>query len=175
MVLSRETGHDREYGRNPYVGYDDINRPPFLYTGPVIPNALPPTARVVTVDRGGEAVAYPYASLEQSRVVNDRVGGAPLVVLWTPGTASALDEYTVAGGRDVGSAGVFSTRVDGRALTFRFDGVRIVDDQTGSEWNGLGRAVGGGLAGRQLEPVVAIEHFWFSWAAFRPQTRVHQP
>jgi len=26
-VLSRDTGYDRPYGRNPYVGYDDINQP----------------------------------------------------------------------------------------------------------------------------------------------------
>jgi hypothetical protein len=30
-VLSRETGHSRAYGRNPYVGYDDPERLPFLY------------------------------------------------------------------------------------------------------------------------------------------------
>src|SRR3990172_6822387 len=32
-VLSRDTGHSRPYGRNPYVGYDNINSSPFLYTG----------------------------------------------------------------------------------------------------------------------------------------------
>jgi hypothetical protein len=29
-VLSRETGHRRNYGENPYAGYDDINNTPFL-------------------------------------------------------------------------------------------------------------------------------------------------
>jgi hypothetical protein len=32
--------------------------------------------------------------------------------------------------------------------------------------------VGGELAGAELEPVVAVNHFWFSWAAFKPETRV---
>jgi len=32
--------------------------------------------------------------------------------------------------------------------------------------------VRGPLAGKQLTPVVAVNHFWFSWAAFRPETRV---
>src|SRR5258708_2709734 len=32
-VLNRETGHGRSYGRNPYVGYDNINSSPFLYVG----------------------------------------------------------------------------------------------------------------------------------------------
>jgi hypothetical protein len=34
QVLSRDTGHPRGYGTNPYVGYDDINSSPFLYSGP---------------------------------------------------------------------------------------------------------------------------------------------
>ncbi|MDP9373309.1 MAG: DUF3179 domain-containing protein, partial [Chloroflexota bacterium] len=174
-VLSRDTGFSREYGRNPYVGYDDINRPPFLYDGPTIPSALPPTARVIAVDLGGEAVAYPYYTLERTPAVNDTVGGQPVVVLWTPGTASALDADTVAGGRDVGAAAVFSRQLDGRTLTFRAEGGRITDEQTGSEWDGLGRAVGGPLAGRQLVLVASIDHFWFSAAAFLPRARVYEP
>ena len=75
----------------------------------------------------------------------------------------------------MGSAGVFSRRLDGRTLTFRSEGGGIFDEQTGSEWNVLGEAVAGELKGRRLEPVVSIDHFWFSWAAFRPETRVYEP
>ncbi len=32
-VLSRETGHARNYGTNPYRGYDDIDERPFLFRG----------------------------------------------------------------------------------------------------------------------------------------------
>jgi hypothetical protein len=35
--------------------------------------------------------------------------------------------------------------------------------------------VSGSLAGSQLTPVVSINHFWFSWVAFRPETRVYSP
>ncbi|GAH38049.1 unnamed protein product, partial [marine sediment metagenome] len=57
-VLSRETGFNRSYGRNPYTGYDNINNSPFLYRGPSTPGELPAVARVLTVDMGAEAVAY---------------------------------------------------------------------------------------------------------------------
>jgi hypothetical protein len=174
-VLSRKTGFSRSYGQNPYAGYDDIDNSPFLYEGPKTPDVLPPVARVITVDSDGEAVAYPYDILRREDVVNDTVGGKPVVVLWAPGTASALDKGTVATGRDVGSAAVFSRSLDGRTLTFRSEGGRIVDEQTGSEWNPLGRALEGELTGQQLEQVVSIDHFWFSWAAFRPDTRVYKP
>jgi len=174
-VLSRDTGHDRPYGSNPYAGYDDVNNPPFLYRGPETPGVLPPVARVLTVDLNGEAVAYSYDVLQVQHVVNDTVGGTEVVVVWMPGTASALAAATVAGGQDVGSANGYARELDGQALTFAFDGSRIVDNETGSEWNVLGQALSGRLAGKALTPVVAINHFWFSWAAFKPETRIYQP
>jgi hypothetical protein len=141
QVLSRDTGHLRDYGRNPYAGYDDVNNPPFLYRGPETPGVLPAVARVLTIDLNGEAVAYPYDVLQQVNVVNDTVGGMDVVVLWAAGTASALDGGTVAGGRDVGAANAYARELDGQTLTFRFDGSRIVDAETGSEWNVLGTAM----------------------------------
>jgi thiol-disulfide isomerase/thioredoxin len=172
-VLSRDTGFDRPYGRNPYQGYDDINMSPFLFRGPETPDALPPMARVVTVELNDQAVAYPYAVLQEVRVVNDTVGGIPIAVLWAPGTASALYASSVADGDDVGAATTFSRELDGETLTFLLEGDGIVDEQSGTEWDVLGRAVEGALAGRELTPVVSINHFWFSWAAFKPETRIY--
>jgi Protein of unknown function (DUF3179) len=174
-LLSRKTGFSRTYGENPYAGYDDSDNSPFLYEGPKTPGILPPTARVITVDSGGDAVAYPYDVLRRERVVNDTVGGKPVVVLWAPGTASALDEGAVAAGRDVGSAVTFSRTLDGTTLTLRSEGGRMADEQTSTEWNALGRALEGELTGEQLARVVSIDHFWFSWAAFRPDTRIYEP
>jgi thiol-disulfide isomerase/thioredoxin len=174
-VLSRDTGYVRNYGRNPYTGYDDIERSPFLYDGPETPGVLPPMARVVTVELNDEAVAYPYDILREERVVNDVVGGVPIAVLWVPGTASALDAGSVAGGADVGAATTYGRELHGDALTLSFvvEGDRILDEQTGTEWDVLGRGLSGPLAGRGLKPVVSINHFWFSWAAFRPETRIY--
>ena len=174
-VLSRDTGFQRAYGQNPYTGYDDVNSSPFLYQGPQTPGTLPAVARVLTIERGGEAVAYPYDVLQKVRVANDTVGGTDAVVLWAPGTASALDESTVAGGRDVGAVNAYVRALDGQRLTFALEGERIVDTETGSEWNVLGQAIAGKLNGKQLTPIVAVNHFWFSWAAFKPETRVYQP
>lgn len=175
QVLSRETGFARSYGQNPYLGYDDVNNPPFLYRGPQTPDRLPPVARVLTIDLNGEAVAYPYDVLQDKHAINDVVGGQDIVVLWQAGTSSALDQATVAGGRDVGTANAYSRALDGQTLTFEFDGARLIDRESGSEWDVLGRAISGPLAGQTLTPVVAINHFWFSWAAFKPQTRIYQP
>jgi hypothetical protein len=72
----------------------------------------------------------------------------------------------------LGSTGVYEPFADGTKLTFAAkDGV-IVDEQTGSTWNVLGKAVEGPLQGEQLVPVVHANHFWFAWAAFHPHTTV---
>jgi len=173
-VLSRDTGHRRDYGRNPYFGYDDINQTPFLYNGET-PDQLPPMARVLTVDLKNEAVAYPYDILSQANIINDTVGGEAIVILWNNGTASAVDTSNIPEGRDVGAAVAYSRSLEGRMLTFKFADGKILDEQTDSGWNILGQAISGELKGKQLTPVVSINHFWFSWAAFRPETKVYQP
>ena len=175
QVLSQETGFRRPYGQNPYAGYDNINSSPFLFRE-ATPDELPPMARVTTVELNGEAVAYPEEVLQDVGVVNDTAGGVEVAVFWQEGLASALDSSAIAAGRDVGATAVFERTLDGQTLVFTPDGAgAIVDEQTGSTWNVLGQAVAGELAGRQLTPVVKIDHFWFSWAAFRPDTRIYQP
>jgi len=174
-VLSRYTGQNRAYGENPYEGYDDIDSSPFLYKGPKTPDKLPPMSRVITVDSEKDSVAYPYQVLQEDPAINDNVAGDPIAVLWQQGTASALDNDAVDQGRDVGAAGVFSRNLDGQTLTFVSEGDKLLDKETGSEWNVLGESVAGEFEGERLEPVVSIDHFWFSWAAFRPETRVYSP
>ena len=53
-VLSRDTGHRRPYGSNPYIFYDTSN--PFMYSGPT-DRRLPAMERVVAVDMGKESLA----------------------------------------------------------------------------------------------------------------------
>jgi hypothetical protein len=59
MVLSRDTGHQRSYGTNPYERYDRPDSQPFLFQGVPDPR-LPPKARVVGVRVGDDVVAFPY-------------------------------------------------------------------------------------------------------------------
>ncbi|HUF68183.1 MAG TPA: DUF3179 domain-containing protein [Longimicrobiales bacterium] len=175
-VLSRETGHERPYGRNPYAGYDRGDAPmPGFFEGPA-DSRLHAMERVVAVRIGDAAVAYPFTSLRRARVANDTVAGDPVVVLWVPGAASALDASTVAGGREVGSTAVFERRIGGRILTLEpadIDG-RFRDLETGSTWALDGRAVAGPLNGEQLRSIVHGDFFWFAWSVFRPETRVWQ-
>ena len=168
-VLSRETGYNRRYGVNPYAGYDRIGQNPFLFRGET-DKRLPAMARVVTISQEDMSVAYPYDLLAEEGVVHDEVAGQDVVVFYRKGTSSALDTAQIAEGADVGATGVFDPNLDGQRLTFTRVDDEFVDDQTGSTWNILGQATAGPLAGEQLDPVVHGNQFWFSWAAFKPDT-----
>ncbi len=121
------------------------------------------------------SLAYPFSQLAVTPVVTDSVGSKDIVVFFKPGTASALDGLIIADSRDVGAAAAFSPVVDGIRLNFHAEGELFVDDETGSSWDILGRAVTGSLQGKVLRPFVSGSHFWFAWAAFKPDTRVWEP
>jgi hypothetical protein len=173
-VLSRDTGHVRSYGVNPYGGYDDILTNPFLFDGEV-DDRLAAKERVVAVQLKGVDVAYPFLALEEVGVVNDVIAGEPVVVFWTGNTASALDSRSFDDSRLVGSTAVFHRDLDGQELTFETAAEGFRDLETGSLWNIFGKAVEGPLAGSELEQVVSAEHFWFAWAVFKPETVIWSP
>ena len=170
--LSRDTGHDRPYGDNPYQGYDDVDQPPFLLEGAELDQRLQPKARVVTVEGGRDFVAVPFAALREQRVINAKVGPLPFVAWWRPGTTSALNASTIRDSDDVGSAVVLDRRVDGRVLTFEEAGDTLRDRETGTTWNAAGEAVEGALLGERLRRVPHDAPFWFAVGAFRPDARI---
>ncbi|MBI1801813.1 MAG: DUF3179 domain-containing protein [Chloroflexi bacterium] len=172
-VLSRDTGYSRNYGRNPYTGYDDIASSPFLFDGASDPR-LRPMERVVALSLGSVDVAYPYSLLSQMQVVNDSPAGKPIVVFWQRGTSSALDAGSIANSRDIGATGVFERLLNGQRLTFSAGANGFVDDETHSRWNILGQAIEGSLRGQQLTPLLHFNHFWFAWAAFKPNTIIYK-
>jgi hypothetical protein len=171
LVLSRETGYARPYGRNPYAGYDDIRRSPFLLSAAPDPR-LPPMERVLSVSAGGKHRLYPLSALERHPVANRELGGVPYVVFSRPGMASPLDRAEIAEGRAIAAATAFARRLDGRLLEFSARDGRFMDAATGSEWNILGEAVAGPLKGRRLAAVDSGVHFAFAWLAFNPESEI---
>lgn len=172
-ALSRDTGFSRQYGRNPYVGYDTAKGNPFLFGG-ALDERLTPVERVIAVSVNGVDAAFPLGVLQEEKVINYNVGGRDIVALFKFGAASALDAASIADSRDVGSAAVFDANLNGRKLTFGVEGGRIVDAETGSVWSILGSALEGELAGESLTPLAHGNHFWFAWAAFKPDTLVYE-
>ena len=172
LVLSRDTGHDRDYGRNPYPGYDDVDEPPFLFDGE-IDDRLAAKTRVVGLGLDTTPTAVRLDPLLAEGVVAFELDGVPIGGLGSPGHDLGV------GGHRRAVAGVMSeppgcsrpSSTGGSSRSSRTDdGFR--DDQTGSTWNVLGTATAGPLAGRSLIAIGHVDTFWFVWAAFAPDTVV---
>ena len=170
-VLTRDTGHDRPYGRNPYAGYDDPSGD-VLFELPSTDSRLPVKERVVGVAAGRDAVAVVRSAIARTGVLEVTVDGKDLVLWHRPGMPSALDDERIVAGRDVGTVAVLDPEVDGRRLHFVAAGNGFRDGETGSQWNVLGQATTGPLKGQQLVPHQHLDTFWFAWVAFHPETRV---
>lgn len=172
-VLSKETGYNKEYGKNPYVGYDDIDQKPFLFKGDE-DERLPPNEKVIAVKDKNVYKAYPYSISFKKKVINDKIGNMPIVVFHGDGAVSALDNNIISESKEVGSTGVFNPQIDGRILTFRYEGGYFFDVQTESKWNVTGKALSGELKGKQLERILHGDYFAFAWFAFMPETEVYK-
>lgn len=101
-VLVPNGRYVRNYGQNPYVGYDSLHQP-FLFRGE-LPTTLPPLMRVVSLGAEG---AWSFALLQQQKEIRLDDGR---VIRWEPGQYSALDDNVIALSRDVGNVTV--TRMD---------------------------------------------------------------
>ena len=174
-VLSPRSRPDRDetsdYEATSYAGYDRSSDPPAYFDGALDPR-LPPTARVLALELNGETAAFDFEYLASRRVVNDNVGGQPVLALWSPGVLSVLDTPRIADARDVGAAAAHGREVGGRVLTFEFADGAFRDRETGSVWSLSGRALSGPMAGAQLPALLHGSPFWFAWAAYHPQTRL---
>jgi hypothetical protein len=165
------SGFNRDYGRNPYFGYDDPGTSPFLFRGTVDDRAVA-KQRVVGVAVDGAATAFALEAISDgpAKATNAVVGERPIVIFWKAGQSSALDAADQFSGKDVGSVGVFDPVLDGELLTFAASGDGFVDEETSSVWTITGEAEDGPLAGSQLERLDHLDTFWFAWATYQPGT-----
>jgi hypothetical protein len=171
-----QTGFSRQYGRNPYVGYDDEATEPFLFRGAPDPRAASKLRVVgVATDDAATAFSLDLVSGGEANATNTTVGDTEIVIFWKSGQATALESEQIEGGRDVGSTAVFIPVVDGVELTFQAEGDTFVDAETGSTWNIAGEATAGPLAGARLEQLNHLDTFWFAWATYQPGTELVEP
>lgn len=172
-VLSRDTGHKREYGTNPYRGYDDITKTPFLFRGKP-DERLKPMEKIIAIELDGVTKAYPHTVTKKKRVISDIVGKTEIVIFHADGAVSALDEGQISESKNIGSSGVFIPEIDEKKLTFVYDNGEFVDDQTKSRWNVFGLAVDGELKGKQLKQIQSGDYFAFAWLVFKPKTEIYK-
>lgn len=164
LVLKPLAGYaERMAGMNQYL------RAGLSGTGPAPKGAfghddrLRPRQTVLGLEVGPEAKAFPLSALRMMRVINDRVGGTPVLIVHQP----ASDTTTA-----------FEARWSGRALRFTAadqEADRLLDLETHSSWNAYGLCLSGRLKGSQLKRLILEPEFWFAWSEFHPRTNVYSP
>jgi quercetin dioxygenase-like cupin family protein len=121
---------------------------------------LPARETVAGLETGAEMVAYPFSALRLARVVNDRVGGVPVVIVHQPSSDTTT---------------AFDARAKGRTLTFEAandEASAVTDRETRSRWDAYGLCLEGTMKGTRLKQLLLVPQFWFAWSQFRPGTRV---
>lgn len=119
---------------------------------------------VIGYSAGGQTRAYPLRILVWHELVNDTVGGTPIVVSYCPLCATAM---------------VFARRAGGKNLTFGVSGllyesdVLMYDRQTDSLWSQLKmQAVAGPMAGTKLTWLPSEQMSWEAWRKKYPGSEV---
>jgi hypothetical protein len=121
-----------------------------------------PKSWIIGVEQAGFTTAYDWNELQKKRVLNDVVGGEPLVLTMAPDSASF---------------GAWNRRVGTQVLTFHYANRQLTDEETHSVWTWRGHCTAGPLAGKRLAPMRrAYQEFWHSWRSFHLDTkRFNQP
>lgn len=100
-VLDRDsTGFSRDYGRNPYVGYDDQDGVAFLFRG-ALDDRAQALQRVVGVTIDDDAKAWTIGAVSggEAKATHAQVAEQDIVIFWVAGQATALEDSFVDGGR----------------------------------------------------------------------------
>jgi hypothetical protein len=120
--------------------------------------------RVLGITHGDEAKAYPIKVLNWHELVNDTIGGKPVVITYCPlcGTGIAFDALVHRRPYTFGVSG----------LLYQSD-LLMYDHQTESLWSQIAmEAVAGSLTGTKLTPIFLTHTSWGDWRADHPNTLV---
>ncbi len=124
----------------------------------------PDDAMVIGVVSGGASRAYPIAILDWHELVNDSLGGRPILVSYCPlcGTGIVFDRRLGDAARTFGVSG----------LLYRSD-LLLYDRETESLWSQISsQAVTGASRGQRLTLVRSRMQRWRTWRELHPDTTV---
>lgn len=127
-------------------------------------NFLTEEDRVLGLTVGSEAKAYPIKILNWHEIVNDTIGGQPVIITYCPLCGTGIGFHAV---------------VQGHRYTFGVSGLLyqsdllMYDHQTESLWSQIATvAVAGPLTGAKLTPLFLEHTTWGEWWRAHPATLV---
>ena len=126
-----------------------------------VDDRLKPKTMVLGLAVGGSDEAFPLSILRQERVINERIGGQPVLVVHQPSSDTTT---------------AFIALVKGTPLKFRAanaEATELIDEQTKSRWNPYGDCTSGAFKGSQLTSLILEPEYWFAWSEFHPDTKIY--
>ena len=124
--------------------------------------SLGPRTLVAGININKTPKAYPFDDLLRQSPILDEISGVPIFLVV---------------GEDRKSVRAYERMVEGRKLEFfvkpESSAWRMVDAETGSEWDFAGKAIAGPLSGRQLNRISVLNDYWFNWKSYNPNTRIY--
>lgn len=126
-----------------------------------------PSRFVLGYTDGEAAKAWGFDLLKKTPIVNDTFEKTAVLVTFDPASSAPyLFHRTLFNGK-MGNK---------KVLMFELKGGKLVDQQTGSEWNrSTGIAIAGRLKGQQLTPLPGIVSFKIAWTNFYPKSVYAKP
>jgi hypothetical protein len=155
-VLTRDTGAERDYTRDPYQDYRGTAA--VWYPVSRVDAREPSKTLVVGIAADGQATAYPADAVERQFLIEDSVGSLPVLLTYDPNLSVIR---------------AFDRRVNGETLPFALDDVQGIVDKSGSAWSYDGRATRGPKKGTALTQIPLLPSYWFFWAAAYPDTKLY--
>lgn len=156
MVLTGETGYDRNYSLHPYGDGYSSNNQQILFPIGNEDDRLERKTLGHGIYYKSSLHVFPIKGFpEQLGVYNRNIAG---------------NEIVIAGSSRNGLAVSYSRKLeDETTLTFQNatdDLPVLMEDNEGNKWNIFGEAVSGPRKGTQLEAVPSYNAYWFAWADF---------
>ena len=144
--------------------YGPLDSPRFLPLAQV--SAYPASTEVLGLELNGEAKAIPVKRIAWHLVVNDQLGGQPVVFTLCTVTNAALAYRATAG----------QQRLDFAPARLARNNLVMRDRQTGSDWQQFtGRATEGPLAGTELVRLPVLRMSLENWRARYPAGVILEP
>lgn len=161
LIMTRDTGHNRNYDQYPYGDYLTSTR--LLFQVSNADNRLHPKARTIGIYSGSSAKVYQLDGFGAStQTINEQFDSQSIVVV---------------GNSVLNYAAIYSSQLsDGTILTFspiQDDLPNVMSDTEGNVWDIFGTAVSGPRIGEQLDATRSYTAMWFAWVSIFDAVEIH--
>ncbi|MBL7013724.1 MAG: DUF3179 domain-containing protein [Candidatus Marinimicrobia bacterium] len=159
-VVNSNTGYSRNYDGYPYGQYRTCNSQEcgdyIFFPIPPVDDRLPAKTRVISIISEYTQKAYPINNFEEPTILNETIDGLFFAVILSSNEKTGV-AYQTSSALSISEWDIENGNI-------------ILEDDDGNRWNILGKSIDG--TSNNLIPANAFISYWFSQAAFYPDTEI---